>query len=146
MTRALAVASLAALSLAACGSSSLSAQQLRSRSSPPCRIATRELDRVPTPTSPAGEAEFLKRGIAALAPELRALRGLQPPSQLTHEFSSALRAGSAELAALRQSARRLATGGDPVVSIKELELRLAPPEAEANSAWTSLGIPACLTR
>jgi hypothetical protein len=146
MTRALALASLAALSLGGCGGSSLSMQQLRNQASRPCRIATRELDRTPTPSSPSGEAEFLRRGVAAIAPELRSLRGLTPASGLAHEFSSALRASSQVLAALRGSAKRLATGGDPVVSIKTLELRLAPLEAEANSAWTALGIPACFGR
>jgi hypothetical protein len=146
MIRALAIASLASLWLCACGRSSLSTQQLRSQSSRPCRIATRELARIPTPASPSGEAGFLKRGIAVLAPELRSLRGLQPPSGLAHEFSSALRAGTQVLAALRESAHRLATGGDPVVSIKTLQLRLARLETEANSAWEALGIPACVSR
>jgi hypothetical protein len=146
MTRALALASLAALSLCGCGGSSLSMQQLRSQSSRPCRMANRELARIPTPASPSGEAEFLRRGIAAMAPELRSLRGLTPASDLAHEFSSALRASSQELTALRESAKRLATGGDPVVSIKTLELALAPLEAEANSAWAALGIPACVGR
>ena len=113
MIRGVAIASLAPLWLCACGSSALSTQQLRSQSSRPCRIATRELARIPTPASPSGEAGFLKRGIAALGPELRSLRGLQPPSGLAREFSSALRASAQELAALRESTNRLATGGDP---------------------------------
>jgi hypothetical protein len=146
MTRALILASLAALSICACGSSSLSLQQLRSQASRPCRVATRELDRVATPSSPEGEAQFLRRGIGALAPELRALRSLRPPSDLAHDFADALGASAGELAALRESAHRLATGGDPVVSIKTLQVRLAPLEAKANGAWAALAIPACTSR
>jgi hypothetical protein len=146
MSRAVVLASLAALSLCACGSSSLSLKQLRAQASRPCTIATRELGRIPTPTSPKGEAEFLKRGVATLAPELRALHRLRPPDDLDHDFANALDASAQELAELRQSAHRLATGGDPVVSIKTLELRLAPLEAKTNSAWTKLGIPACRIR
>jgi hypothetical protein len=146
MRRVVVLASFAALALGACGSSSLSMAQLRSQASRPCRAATRQLSRIRTPASPKGEAEFLKLGVAALAPELRALRRLRPPSDLDHDFANALGASARELAELRQSARRLATGGDPVVSIKMLQVRLAPLETTADSAWTRLGITACLSR
>lgn len=146
MRRMVVLASLAALGLGACGSSSLSMAQLRSQASRPCRAASRQLSLIRTPTAPKGEAEFLKLGVAALAPELRALRRLRPPSDLDHDFASALGASARELAELRQSAHRLATGGDPVVSIKTLQVRLAPLETAANGAWATLEIPACLSR
>jgi hypothetical protein len=146
MTRAVVAAALAALSISACGSSSLSMKQLQADASRPCRIADRRLNRIATPAAPTGEAEFLKRGIAALAPELRSLRDLRPPHNLSEDFADALGASSQVLAALRESAHRLATGDDPVVSIKTLEVRLAPLEAKANSAWASLGVSACLSR
>jgi hypothetical protein len=146
MTRAVVAAALAALSICACGSSSLSMKQLQADASRPCRIADRQLNRISTPSAPTGEADFLKRGIAALAPELRALRGLRPPHNLSEDFADALGASAQVLAALRVSAHRLATGDDPVVSIKTLEVRLAPLEAKANSAWASLGVSACLSR
>jgi hypothetical protein len=143
MTRAVVLASLAALSLCACGGSSLSTQQLRAQALRRCRVAARQLARIPTPISPKGEAEFLRRGVAALAPELRALRRLRPPGELEHDFANALGASARELAALALSAHRLATGGDPVVLIRTLQVQLAPLEAKANSAWATLGIPAC---
>jgi hypothetical protein len=143
--RALAGAALAvvALVLAGCGSSSLSADQLRSGATRACNLARKRTDRIPTPTLPSGGGAFLSRGIVALAPELTTLRSLRPPSGMASDYQRALVASENELRALRSALKGLKAGDDPVVAIKTLQQQLAPLESESDGAWQSLGLSAC---
>jgi hypothetical protein len=148
VTRAAALGPIAALALAlgGCGSSSLSTPQLRSAATRICAAATRRIDRIPTPTSPTGGTLFLKQGVAALTPELTALRRLSPPTDAARVYSTALTATSKELDALRTTLHELEAGGDPVTLIKTLQHLLTPLESQANSAWETLQIPGCISR
>ncbi len=146
MNRVAALLAVAALALCGCGSSSLSTRQLRSAATRICTTATRRIDRIPTPTSPAGGELFLQQGIAAVTPELTALRKLAAPNDLKQAYSTALRATTQELQALRTTLRQLQAGGDPVILIKTLQQRIAPLETQANAAWQTLEITACLNR
>ena len=132
-----------ALALTGCGSSSLSATQLRSGAGRICAIAQRRTARIPTPTAPSGGARYLGRGIAALNPELVALRTLHPPSDMAPDYRAALAATAAEVRALRSTVKGLRAGNDPVVAIKILQQRLAPLETRAGAAWRSLNLPVC---
>jgi hypothetical protein len=134
---------MAAMLVAGCGSHTLSDSQLRTRATRICRLATKRTDRITTPTSPGQEAEFLKRGIAALTPELTALKRLSAPGDMSGDYRAAVEATSTELAALRSTRKGLRAGNDPVVAIKTLQQELAPAEAKASSAWTTLELPAC---
>ncbi len=131
------------LGLAACGSSSLSASQLRTGAARICGLAQRRTEKIPTPTDPGGESAYLRRGIAALAPELIGLRGLHPPGDMAGRYREAMAATAAEVGALRATLKDLKAGNDPVVAIKTLQRKLTLPEGRAQSAWASLAIPTC---
>ncbi|MGO9955910.1 MAG: hypothetical protein ACLP50_07990 [Solirubrobacteraceae bacterium] len=136
----------AALALGACGSSALSASQLRSSATAICELARQRTNRIPDPSAPTGGEEFLARGIAALEPELAALRRLAPPADLAAELKEALTASADELRALKTTVAGLARGGDPVVAVGSLQHRLSPVETHGNAVWQALGIPACAAR
>lgn len=146
MNRRALVTVLVVLGAGGCGSGSLSGTQLRSQATRACQTADGQTDRIPTPTSPDGGVAFLKRGIAALAPELVRLRALRPPSDLAQVYSTAISASSDELRALRATVRGLEADGDPVIAIKTLEQKLAPMESQASGAWQALEVPACVNR
>jgi hypothetical protein len=137
------VAALAALGLAACGSSSSSPTQLRSQATAICARANRQIGRIPTPTSATGALAFLNSGIATLRPELAQLQQLQATGDAADVWRTAVRALSDQLAALQSTASEIKGGGDPTSATKSLQQRLAPLESEANGAWQALQIPAC---
>jgi len=127
-----------------CGAHSLSDRQLRTRATRICSLATQRTDRIATPTLPSEGARFLGRGIAALTPELTALRKLRAPGDMTDDYRNALAATAKQLAVLRSTLNGLRAGNDPVVAIKTLQQELAPAESQADSAWMALDLPACL--
>jgi hypothetical protein len=131
------------LALTACGSSTLSADQLRSGATEACNLARRSTDGIPTPSEPSEGVSFLSRGITALAPLQATLTKLRPPSDLAGDYRTAVRASATELAALRFALRGLKTGNDPIVALKTLQARLGPVESRGDAAWHSLKIPAC---
>lgn len=133
----------AALALGGCGSSALSASQLRSSATAICELARQRTNRIPDPSAPSGGKQFLARGIAALEPELAALRRLVPPADLAAELKLALSASADELGALQTTVAGLVRGGDPVVALGTLQRRLSPLETHGNAAWQGLGITAC---
>jgi hypothetical protein len=135
-----------AVALAGCGSSSLSASQLRARAAVICDRAHVKTDAIATPALPSQGERFLTFGAAALAPELTALRRLRPLDDLAGDYRRALDATAGELGALRFTVTGLKAGNDPVVAIKTLQQRLAPLEQTGDAAWRSLKIPACAAR
>jgi hypothetical protein len=136
----------AALSAAGCGTSTLSAGQLRNYATKTCNLARRRTDQIPTPSTPSGGISFLSRGIAALAPQQATLEALRPPADLAGEYRTALEASRMQLAALRVTLTELKAGNDPVDAIKSLQSKLSPLEAKGDAAWQSVGIPACADR
>ncbi len=134
---------LAAAVLGGCGSTALTDTQLRSRAGRICALATRRTNRIATPTMPTQEASFINRGIAALAPEVTALRRLRAPGDIADDYGDVVEATAAELTALRSTLKGLKAGNDPVVAIKTLQQQLAPAEFKAGIAWSALGLPAC---
>ena len=133
-----------ALAAAGCGgSSSMSARQLRTGAARVCTVATQRLNAIPTPQVPSQGAPFLRRGIAALRPELTALSVLHPTGEPAVPFRKAVSATEQELKVLQSSLKGLKAGNDPIVAIKTLETQLAPLEAQASAAWRALGVPAC---
>ena len=141
------LAGVAALALAGCGgSSSHSTERLREQAG---RICTKALDAgalVEPPRVPGATAAFLRRGIAALRPELAALRTLRAPSEQAGAYSAAVGALARELTIVTATAHDLDRGADPLPVIKTLQHRLAPVEATGDAAWRSLDVPACVSR
>jgi hypothetical protein len=132
-----------ALLAAGCGSSTLSAGQLRHRAGRICATAQQRSEAIPAPSHPEQGARFLARGVAALGPAVTALHALKPPDDLAGDYAAALRATDRELQALRSARRGLAAGNDPVVAIRTLQHDLDPAEDAAASAWHAVGVPAC---
>jgi hypothetical protein len=145
---ALAVAAAAALALAltGCGSSPLSTGALRNRAARVCQLASARADGIPSPTLPVQAMTFLERGVDVLQPELNGLVKLRPGGQAAQPYASGLEAFRRELAMVKGTAESLRLGGDPLIGVKTLERQLEPIEAEGNSAWEALEIPACLVR
>ncbi len=143
---ALALAAALALVLPGCGSPPLSTSALRARATRICRSAGARADRIPTPTLPVQGATFLERGITVLQPELSALVKLRPAGQSAAPYAAAVRAFRRELAIVKASSESLRRDADPVITVETLQRQLAPIEAQANAAWDTLEIPACLAR
>lgn len=135
---------LALVALAACGTSSLSAQQLRAKAGRICAWAQSRTAQIPSPSRPGDALRYLSRGVQTLAPELAALRALRPSGDQSRGYRQALKASADELAALRTSVRGLKSGDDPVLAIRILQHQLAPVEAEVSRAWHALDVAACV--
>ena len=78
-----------------------------------------------------------------LAPQVTALHGLRPSSDLQQQYTTAIRATDRELVLLRRALRGLRAGNDPVVAIKTLQDDLDPAEDAAARAWHAIEVPAC---
>jgi len=131
---------LVALAVVGCGSSSLSASQLRARATPICKLAARQLSAIPAPALPERGARFLSQGIAALAPEISHLRALGSAG----DYGDALR-GPPQPSCVRFARR----GGDYEPATipwwrsrrSSRSSRRSKPAPEGD--WRSFGLPAC---
>jgi hypothetical protein len=132
--------------LAGCGGDTLGAQELRSRATTACATAGRQINGIAMPSSPAGDRLFLTEGVAALRPELTALKTLRPPRALAGTYTSSLGELGQIVSTLDATAAAVGQGSDPVIAFKTLEQQLAPIEAQQNQAWQALGVPACILR
>jgi hypothetical protein len=135
----------ASVLIAGCGgSSTLSADQLRSRATNLCAAAGRQANRIATPRSPAGAEAFVRAGIAVLTPELKQLKTLRAPDDLAEVYSTSITALSQKLRALQSAVREMNSGANPVTAMTALAQRLAPIETSEDGAWQALEIPTCM--
>jgi hypothetical protein len=141
-----AVAVAVAVLVAGCGSSRLTPTQLRTRATAFCIVAGRQTNRIATPASPAQGADFLRRGIAVLTPELAGLRTLKAPDELAQVYSSSIQAFSQKLDALKAAVHEMDSGANPVTAMTALQQRLSPIESAEDGAWRALEVPACVNR
>jgi hypothetical protein len=146
MIRRVLVAGVAALAMAGCGTASPTIPQLRAHATRACARADAQNARIAPPPVPARTAPFLRRGIAVLRAELADLHTLRVPRAQAGAYSVALGALAHELAILTSTAHHLDRGADPLTTIKTLQHRLAPVEADNDAAWRTLGVPACVNR
>ncbi len=135
-----------ALLLAGCGSTPLSVTQLRSSATRICQAAEREKSRIPTPETPAAAVSFLRSGAGALRYELSGLRSLRPPNPIAGQYSSTIQGFAQQLGLVQDSVQQITHGEDPVIAVKLLQTRLGPLEAEQQTDWSQLGIPACMAQ
>ncbi len=134
------------VALAGCGGSGrLSSSDLTNQASQICTLTTRQTNRITTPAAPSGSQTFLRQGITALTPEVAKLRKLRPPEDAEDVYKTAVDSSAKKLDLLRTAARQIAGGADPVSTMQSLGQQLAPVVAQENQAWTSLGIPACVS-
>ncbi len=144
MRRAGAILAATAL-LAGCGGSGrLSSSQLHTRATAICALATVQMGRIPTPASPTGGGDFLRRGLAILDPEIVQLRRLEPPDDVADVYGTAIRALDQKLTAMKRAVHDLDHGGDPTSEMTTLAQHLAPIQASENGAWRALEVPACV--
>jgi len=146
MSRRAPLALLAGLLIAGCGSAAPSLRAFRASATTICSTAELKSAAIAVPSKPAGEAAFLRRGVALLRPELVRLRKLRAPASVADVYSTALTAFGGKLNALERTLSGLQSGTDPILSIKGLERRVAPLEASEDGAWQALEVPACLNR
>lgn len=133
------------LAVSACGSTPLSVSQLRSDATRICQAAAGRGERLPSATSPAGAAAFLRSSAPILRQQLDNLRALTPPSQLAKTYNSAVAELAEQVRLLSATVKRLAAGADPLAAIRSLQQQLSPSEARGDAGWQQLGIPACAT-
>jgi hypothetical protein len=143
---ALVASALVALGVVGCGSPSASLVSLRGHATRVCTQAQVRGAAIRPPAVPTQTAAFLRRGIGLLRSEVAGLRALRAPSDAAHTYSTALGALARELTILTGTAHDLDRGADPFSTIKVLQRRLAPVEAENDAAWRALGVPACVNR
>jgi hypothetical protein len=135
------------LAVAGCGGGdSLSANDLRIGAGSICAAARAQTNRIAAPSSPAGGAVFLTRGVAVLKSERSQLKTLKPPDGLEPAWRTAMDAFSQRLGAVSAAVRDLARGGDPVTAMKRLQQKLTPIEAREDDAWQQLEVPACVNQ
>ena len=135
---------LAAFVLGGCGGRpALSSQQLRDRAGAICATGAQATGAIPAPGY-GNVAAFLDRGVAALGPELTALRAVHPGPDAAPTYRTALDSFAAEVQALDRARARLRAGADPIATVRRLARELIAPEASARRAWTALGISDCL--
>ena len=132
-----------AILLAGCGSSTLTASELRTRATRLCTAAVRRSNQITLPASTSGGAAFLAQGITIFGPELAGLRKLAPPRSLAGAYRVALANAAQQLDALVATNHNLRNGDDPVVAIRQLNLELAPIDARDSASWRAVGAPAC---
>lgn len=134
------------LAMAGCGATSPNVARFRAQATRVCTRANSDSARIAPPPVPAQTPAFLRRGIALLRGELAGLRNLRAPRAQAGAYSVALGSLSHELAILTSTAHDLDRGADPLTTIKTLEHRLAPVEADNDAAWRTLDVPACANR
>jgi hypothetical protein len=138
------LAAIAAVALAGCGSSSLSSSELRAQATRVCSLANARTARIPTPAAPDGTVVFLKRGIAALRPELAGLRALHPPKDAAEVYSASLSAFAKKVTALKDTIHSIGGGEDPLLAMKALQAEVGPLESQEDGGWKALELSACL--
>jgi hypothetical protein len=132
-----------AVLLAGCGSSTLTAGELRTRATRLCTTAVLRSNEIALPASTSGGAAFLAHGITIFRPELAALRKLAPPRSLAEPYRVALADAAQQLDALVATDHNLRNGDDPVVAIRQLNLELVPIDARDTASWRAVGVPGC---
>jgi hypothetical protein len=140
------LATLPVLALIGCGSSPLSAAELRTQANLICSRANRQIGRIATPANESAGKAFLKQGVAALDPQLNDLKALKPPVDEMVVYQAAIKATSSELDSLHAAVSKLDQGADPVRTFRNLQDQLAPLESQADNAWRALGVTSCLSR
>ena len=140
------LATLALVAAVGCGSSPLSAAELRQQASAICSRADRQVGKIPTPASATAGSSFLKQGLAALEPELADLKALKPPAEEAVVYQSAINSLTNEVDALKSAVGKLDQGADPVRTFRQLQDTLSPLETDTDNAWRALNVPPCLSR
>ena len=128
------------------GGASGSAERLRRAAARICTAANRRFERLKTPALGRGDEAFLKRGIPVLEGELRQLGAQRADGEDQSVYGRALSATAREIVELRHAVGALDHHQDPAMAFAALQRRLGPLETQANDAWRTLQLPACLSR
>lgn len=137
---------LAALALAGCGETSLTASQLRTQATKICTRASARTDRIALPSGSEQGERFLREGIAVLRPAAQALQALKPPSDLRESYAQAVQLNAQALALIERHERAIARGEDAAGEFRALQAALDRVIPIERSTWQALQIPACVAR
>jgi hypothetical protein len=143
---ALVVLLLVVLLLKSCGDDSLSEGELRTQAGAICARVSEATDRVAVPNAPAGGERFLREGLVLMIPAIRRLRELKAPEKLRGSYEHAIAATQHQLDLIADELREIRSGGDAIGGFQVLQRELDTASAIANSSWTTLHIPACVSR
>jgi hypothetical protein len=137
---------LLALTLAACGDDSLTAQQLRDQATAICTRTAAATDRIAVPSTPSQGGRFLQQGLTHLRPAVVQLRALKAPEELRERYDRAVQLAGQEVALIARHERAIASGDDVIDSYRQLEAALEPLTMQENAYWRGLEVPACVRR
>jgi hypothetical protein len=84
--------------------------------------------------------------VSVLAPELARLRTLHPPGDAADVYTATLSSLEKKIAEMKNTARAITRGDDPVKALRALQQRLGPLESQENGGWQALQLPACISR
>lgn len=146
--RRLAGALITAVIIAGCGGGSglASPVALRRQATDICKDVSHIVPPA-NPTLVAGLTSFLSRGTANLEAERGQLRQLRVPAgEVGDIYGAALAALAKQIHALHTATASIRLGQDPALAVKALQAQLGPLQQQADSAWVSLQIPACVER
>ena len=130
------------LTVAGCGADGLTLAQVRARATLICDTAADRTAHIRLPADPSGGPRFLEQGIAALAPELRALRALGDHGNL-HTAVAAMTASWPRCARRGRACGPATTRWWPS---RPCSSSCSYSSARANAAWRELKVPACVSR
>lgn len=147
MNRPIAGCVLIAAALAAgCGDARLDSGELHDKVSAACAQAHKELAALPDPTDQVTATRFAGGASKATKLLIKTLSGLKPPADLDRSYGTAVGLVRQQGAAVDAAARKLSSGGDAVVVIRELSDASVEIASQEHAAWQAVGVPACADR
>lgn len=136
--------SIVALTGAACGgSSTLSADEFRTKADEICKTFNDQNASEPTPNSPDQVVPYLERMIPKAQDELNKLKELNPPSDLKGEFDSAVSLQQQGLELITKVKDRIKGGEDPMKVFTEASPEINRLQDESKGKAEKLGLKEC---
>lgn len=142
----LAAVAAAAVVIAGCGDdggSGLSADEFRERADAICADAERQIDGLEEPTSAEGLLPFLRSGLEIQNTQLEALKGLEPPEDMTGTFDEAVALLEDQQDEITAAADRIEAGEDAQAVIQEVDPKIDEINDEADAKARELGLTVC---
>jgi hypothetical protein len=135
-----------ALVLAGCGTTTLTAAQMRTQAGRICAHAAERAARIPAPATPDASERFLRAGLGAMRPAAEGLRALKPPDEMRESYGQAVALNAKALASVARQEHAIARGEDAPTAFRRLQAELDPIVRVEDATWRALQIPACVTR
>lgn len=146
MRRIVPVATVLALTLAACGGGGMSKAEYRAAAKKVCVDAEKATEEVEQPTRSTPEAivDYLERLLAANERTTERFEKLDPPEKLDKPHADILAANREGAKTVRQVIRELEQGKDAREVLQSSTSRLRDLGERSNDAAERLGVPECV--